>query len=43
MRFGLACDRGVVGSKSNHWTTLLIANGLLRAKTAREANRVTEA
>ncbi len=37
MRAGLACDRGVVGPNSNHWTTSLIANGLLRAKTAREA------
>ena len=34
---GLACDRGKVGPNSNHWTTSLIANGLLRAKTAREA------
>jgi len=40
MRAGLACDRGVVGPNSNHWTTSLIANGLLRAKTAREAVRV---
>ncbi|MBC8871294.1 MAG: C69 family dipeptidase [Planctomycetes bacterium] len=40
MRAGLACDRGVVGPNSNHWTTSLIANGLLRAKTAREAIRV---
>jgi dipeptidase len=37
MREGLACDRGVVGPNSNHWTTSLIANGLRRAKTAREA------
>jgi dipeptidase len=37
MRDGLACERGVVGPNSNHWTTSLIANGLLRAKTAREA------
>ncbi|MHC4405506.1 MAG: C69 family dipeptidase, partial [Planctomycetota bacterium] len=29
-----------VGPNSNHWTTSLIANGLLRAKTAREAIRV---
>ncbi len=40
MRRGLACDKGVVGPNSNHWTTSLIANGLLRAKTAREAIRV---
>jgi len=40
MRSGLACGRGVVGPNSNHWTTSLIANGLLRAKTAREAIRV---
>ncbi|MGM0487190.1 MAG: dipeptidase [Planctomycetota bacterium] len=40
MRPGLACDEGVVGPNSNHWTTSLIANGLLRAKTAREAIRV---
>jgi len=40
MRAGLACDRGVVGPNSNHWTTSLIANGLLRARTAREAIRL---
>jgi dipeptidase len=40
MRAGLACDKGVVGPNSNHWTTSLIANGLLRAATAREAIRV---
>jgi len=40
MRSGLACDKGVVGPNSNHWTTSLIANGLLRARTAREAVRV---
>ena len=40
MRKGLACERGVVGPNSNHWTTSLIANGLLRARTAREAIRV---
>jgi dipeptidase len=39
MRPGLACDKGVVGPNSNHWTTSLIANGLLRAKTAPEAIR----
>ena len=37
MRTGLACKRGVVGPNSNHWTTSLIANGLHRAKTARQA------
>lgn len=37
MRAGLACKRGVVGPNSNHWTTSLIANGLMRARTAREA------
>lgn len=37
MRAGLACTRGVVGPNSNHWTTSLIANGLMRARTAREA------
>jgi dipeptidase len=40
MRSGLACKRGVVGPNSNHWTTSLIANGLMRAKTAREAIRL---
>ncbi len=40
MREGLACDRGVVGPNSNHWTTSLIANGLCRASTAREAIQV---
>ena len=40
MRAGLACDKGVVGPNSNHWTTSLIANGLLRGETAREAIRV---
>lgn len=40
MRAGLACNKGVVGPNSNHWTTSLIANGLARAKTAREAIRV---
>jgi len=37
MRSGLACNRGVVGPNSNHWTTSLIANGLMRARTARQA------
>ena len=40
MRSGLACTRGVVGPNSNHWTTSLIANGLMRARTAREAIRI---
>lgn len=40
MRKGLACDKGRVGPNSNHWTTSLIANGLLRARTAREAIRL---
>ncbi len=37
MRKGLACGRGRVGPNSNHWTSSLIAHGLLRSKTAREA------
>ena len=40
MRSGLACTRGVVGPNSNHWTTSLIANGLMRARTAREAIKI---
>ena len=40
MRAGMACERGVVGPNSNHWTTSLIANGLMWARTAREAIRV---
>jgi dipeptidase len=40
MRSGLACKHGVVGPNSNHWTTSLIANGLMRARTAREAIRI---
>jgi len=40
MRSGLASSRGVVGPNSNHWTTSLIANGLMRARTAREAIRI---
>jgi dipeptidase/type 1 glutamine amidotransferase len=40
MRTGLACSRGAVGPNSNHWSTSLIANALMRAKTAREAIRV---
>lgn len=31
---------GIVSTCSNHWTTSLIANGLMRAKTAREAIRL---
>lgn len=40
MREGLGSDKGRVGPNSNHWTTSLIANGLLRARTAREAIRL---
>ena len=40
MRPELASERGIVSSCSNHWTTSLIANGLMRAKTAREAIRL---
>jgi dipeptidase len=40
MRHVLACKRGVVGPNSNHWTTSLIANGLMRAQTARQAIRI---
>jgi dipeptidase len=40
MRSGLACKRGVIGPNSNHWTTSLIANGLMRARTARQAIRI---
>jgi len=40
MREGLACERGRVGPNSNHWTTSLIAHGLLRCKTARQAIRL---
>ncbi|MHC4558205.1 MAG: dipeptidase [Planctomycetota bacterium] len=40
MRSGLACKQGVVGPNSNHWTTSLIANGLMRARTARQAIRI---
>ncbi len=40
MREGLACPNGVVGPNSNHWTTSLIANALLRTQTAREAIRL---
>jgi dipeptidase len=37
MRPELVNDRGAVSTCSNHWTSSLIANGLMRAKTAREA------
>lgn len=40
MRQGLACSKGRVGPNSNHWTTSLIANALLRTKSAREAIRL---
>ena len=40
MRPELANERGIVSSCSNHWTTSLIANGLMRARTAREAIRL---
>ncbi len=40
MKSELVNRRGVVSTCSNHWTTSLIANGLMRAKTAREAIRV---
>jgi len=42
MREGLASNKGRVGPNSNHWTTSLIANALLRTKTAREAIRLIE-
>jgi len=37
MKPELANRKGMVSTCSNHWTTSLIANGLLRTKTAREA------
>lgn len=40
MRSGLACAKGVVGPNSNHWTTSLIANALMQARTAREAIQI---
>ncbi|MFO7904480.1 MAG: dipeptidase [Planctomycetota bacterium] len=40
MRDGLASTNGLVSPYSSHWTTSLIANGLMRAKTAREAVRL---
>ena len=36
----LVSHKGVVSTCSNHWTTSLIANGLMRSKTAREAIHV---
>lgn len=36
----LANEKGQVSTCSSHWTTSLIANGLMRAKTAREAIRL---
>ncbi|MHC4581792.1 MAG: C69 family dipeptidase [Planctomycetota bacterium] len=40
MRSGLASKRGAVGPNSNHWTTSLIANALMRTRTARQAIKV---
>ena len=40
MKPELANSKGVVSTCSNHWTTSLIANGLMRATTAREAIRL---
>lgn len=37
MRPGLTSSAGLVGPYSPHWTTSLIANGLMRARTARQA------
>ncbi len=37
MRPELDSTQGIVGPYSNHWTTSLIANGLMRAESAREA------
>lgn len=37
MKPELVNRQGLVSTCSNHWTTSLIANGLMRAKTAREA------
>ncbi|NUQ62752.1 MAG: C69 family dipeptidase [Pirellulales bacterium] len=39
MKPKLANRKGAVSTCSNHWTTSLIANGLMQAKTAREAVR----
>ncbi len=40
MKPELVNQRGVVSTCSSHWTTSVIANGLMRAKTAREAVRL---
>jgi len=40
MKPELANRNGMVSTCSNHWTSSLIANGLMRAKTAREAIRL---
>ena len=40
MKPELVNNKGVVSTCSNHWTTSLIANALLRAKTGREAIRL---
>jgi len=40
MKPELANRKGRVSTCSNHWTSSLIANGLMRAKTAREAIRL---
>ena len=40
MKPELANEKGIVSTCSSHWTTSLIANGLIRAKTAREAIRL---
>lgn len=40
MKPELVCRNGVVSTCSSHWTTSLIANGLMRTKTARDAIRL---
>jgi len=40
MKPQLVNRKGTVSTCSNHWTTSLIANGLIRAKTARQAIRL---
>jgi dipeptidase len=40
MKPELVNRKGIVSTCSSHWTSSLIANGLLRAKTAREAIRL---
>jgi len=40
MKPELVNSKGIVSTCSSHWTTSLIANGLMRAKTAREAIRL---